>query len=409
LRRLTNTVKDYAWGAASGIPEILGQEPDGTPAAELWVGAHPAAPSQVGDRGLDELIAADPERLLGTECRARFGDRLPFLLKVLSAGTALSIQSHPSRQQALDGFAAEEAAGIPLDAPHRSYRDAWHKPELIHALGDFHALCGFRPRPALLATLERFDAALSRDSATGDARASLAVWRSALGGADEAAALRDAVALVLGDPDRFGRLADALAAALADPSTPPVGTDDESHTGSSTDPVQTLLEVQADFPHDPGVLVAVMLRRVLLRAGESLALESGVVHAYLRGLGVEVMAASDNVLRGGLTGKHIDVPELIRAARFDTRAPEVLAVDERCEVRGSTEDFVLAVLTEVRDRALTRPGPLALLCTSGAFDLDTAADSLRLETGEAVFVGADEPRPSVTGAGGLFIASTALT
>src|SRR5690606_14846432 len=278
LQRLTNTVKDYPWGAPSGIPEILGQEPDGTPAAELWVGAHPAAPSRVGDRGLDDLIAADPERLLGHESRARFGDRLPFLLKVLSARTALSIQSHPSRQQALDGFAAEEAAGIPLDAPHRSYRDAWHKPELIHALGDFHALCGFRPVPAILATIERFEAALSRDGAARDARDALADWRSALTGAEETAALRDAVALVLSSTDRFGSLADALAAALADPATVRVGADDASHAGSSTDPVETLLEVQADFPHDPGVLVTVMLRRVLLRAGESLALDSGVLH-----------------------------------------------------------------------------------------------------------------------------------
>lgn len=408
MRRLTNTVKDYAWGAASGIPEILGQEPDGTPAAELWVGAYPAAPSQVGDRGLDELIAADPERLLGTECRARFGDRLPFLLKVLSVGTALSIQSHPSRQQALDGFAAEEAAGIPLDAPHRSYRDAWHKPELIHALGDFHALCGFRPVPAILATIERFEAALSRDGAARDARDALADWRSALTGAEETAALRDAVALVLSSTDRFGSLADALAAALADPATVRVGADDASHAGSSTDPVETLLEVQADFPHDPGVLVTVMLRRVLLRAGESLALDSGVLHAYLRGLGVEIMAASDNVLRGGLTSKHIDVPELIRAARFDTRAPEVLALDERSEVRGTTDDFILTVLSDVQDRALSRPGPLALLCTSGSFVLDTGEKTLRLEQGEAVFVGADEPRPAVTGGGALYIASAAL-
>jgi mannose-6-phosphate isomerase len=392
LQRLTNTVKDSAWGAISGIPELLGQEPDGTPAAELWVGAHPGAPSRVGDRGLDELIAADPERLLGRESRARFGDRLPFLLKVLSAGTALSIQSHPSLQQALDGFAAEEAAGIPLDAPHRSYRDAWHKPELIHALGDFHALCGFRSVPAILATLERFDAALRRDGATEDVRDALAAWRSALTGAEETTALRDAVALVLGSTDRFGALADALAAALADPASGRVGEDDASHAGSSTDPVETLLE----------------LRRVLLREGESLALDSGVLHAYLKGLGVEIMAASDNVLRGGLTSKHIDVPELIRAARFDTRAPEVLAVDERSEVRGTTDDFVLTVLTEEQGRALTRPGPLALLCTSGSFMLDTGDETLRLEHGEAVFVGADEPRPSVTGAGDLFIASAAL-
>lgn len=408
MQRLTNTVKQYAWGAASGIPEILGREPDGTPAAELWVGAHPGAPSRVDGTGLDELIARDPVRYLGESSIARFGERLPFLLKVLSAGTALSIQSHPSLEQAARGFAAEEAAGIPRDAAHRSYRDEWHKPELIHALGEFHALCGFRPLPAIRATLDRFETALRVSDAPTAPRASLAAWAEALDQPDEAAALRDAVALVLGDPDRFGSLADALADACADRAGR-VGADHPSHAGSSVDPVLTLLEMHADFPHDPGALVAVLLRRYLLRAGESLALESGILHAYLRGVGVEIMSSSDNVLRGGLTRKHTDVPELVRTVRFDTRAPQVVTVDDRSEVRGETDDFVLTVLTEAEDRRLTRPGALTALCTAGTFTLDTGEQSMDLRQGEAVFVAADEARPTVTGTGALFIGSTALT
>lgn len=432
MQRLTNTLKDYAWGSPTGIPEILGLEPDGTPVAELWVGAHPGAPSAVDGRRLDALIADDPARCLGEDSLARFGPRLPFLLKVLSARSPLSIQSHPTREQADAGFAREEAEGIPAGAPHRTYRDPWHKPELLYALEEFHALCGFRPVPAVLATLDRFALALDGPAASeaapasgvsADARAALAEWREALtrpadGTCDDEAVVREAVERILGEPARFGALADALAAAHERPGLRPVAEDDPSHAGSSTDPAVTLQETHADFPHDPGPLVAVMLRRHLLRPGESLAVESGSIHAYLRGMGVEIMAASDNVLRGGLTAKHVDVCELVRTARFDTDAPDLLLPDEDGELRGSSDDFVLTVVTDAADRRLRRSGALTLLCTDGAFTLraEAAAEAaaggdpvtLDLARGEAAWIAADEPRPAVTGAGALFIASTGL-
>lgn len=431
MQRLTNTVKDYAWGSPSGIPEILGNEPGESPVAELWVGAHPGGPSLVDGHGLDALIASDPSRYLGEESVARFGPRLPFLLKILSARTALSIQSHPSREQAQEGFAAETAAGIPVDAPHRNYRDEWHKPELIHALGEFHALCGFRPVPAVLVTLDRFAVALATTGATTVHRDSLDAWRNALttaseavdasaptapeaagsGGAsspDDAAVLRAAVELVLGDPERFGALAEALADALAHPSFERVGPDHPSHDGSSVDPALTLLETHADFPRDAGSLVAVMLRRFLLQAGESLALESGVLHAYMRGLGVEIMASSDNVLRGGLTGKHIDVPELVRTVHFNTCAPRVLPADADSELRGATDDFILTVVHDAEGRALSRPGAFTVLCTEGAFTLSCGDEEMELSRGDSAFIGARETRPAVTGKGALFVASSAL-
>lgn len=419
MQRLTNTRKDYAWGSPTGIPEILGQEPDGTPVAELWVGAHPGAPSTVDGRSLDALIAEDPARFLGEESLARFGPRLPFLLKVLSARSALSIQSHPTREQAETGFAREEAAGIPTDAPHRTYRDSWHKPELLYALGEFHALCGFRPVTAVLATLERFAHALETAEAPAEARDALAAWRDALTRPPrdpraDAVVLRTAVERLLGEPARFGALADALAAALADSALRSAAADDPSHVGSSTDPVHTLQETHADFPHDPGPLVAVMLRRHLLQAGESLVVESGSIHAYLRGMGVEIMASSDNVLRGGLTAKHVDVCELVRTARFDTHAPDLLTPDDAGELRGRTDDFVLTVITEAAGRRLERSGALTLLCTEGAFMLrtegpgDAGSASLELARGDSVWIPADEPRPAVTGIGSLFVASTGL-
>nr|WP_232483618.1 mannose-6-phosphate isomerase, class I [Brevibacterium yomogidense] len=430
---MTNTVKDYAWGSPSGIPEILGNEPDGRPAAELWVGAHPGAPSFVDGRGLDDLIASDPSRYLGEASVARFGPRLPFLLKILSARTALSIQSHPSREQAIAGFAAESAAGIPLDAPHRNYRDEWHKPELLYALGEFHALCGFRPVPAIRATLDRFATALDAAEAASAHRESLAAWRDALDGEAEAgletasdtgpeakteteaeteaeaAVLRRAVEVVLGDPDRFGALADALATALSAPSFPHVAADDPSHEGTSVDPALTLLETHADFPRDAGSLVAVMLRRFLLQAGESLAFDSGILHAYLGGLGAEIMASSDNVLRGGLTGKHIDVPELVRTVHFDTQPPRVLTADDDTELRGATDDFILTVVHDADDQVLPRPGALTALCIDGTFMLRSGDEELEAGRGDSVFIGADEPRPTLTGKGALFVASSALS
>lgn len=419
MQRLTNTRKDYAWGSPTGIPEILGQEPDGTPVAELWVGAHPGAPSTVDGRSLDALIAEDPARFLGEESLALFGPRLPFLLKVLSARSALSIQSHPTREQAAAGFAREEAAGIPTDAPHRTYRDPWHKPELLYALDEFHALCGFRPVPAVLATLERFAHALDSAGAPADAREALAAWQDALtrpprDSCADAVVLRAAVERLLGEPARFGALADALAAALTDSAFWSAAEGDPSRIGSSTDPVRTLQETHADFPHDPGPLVAVMLRRHLLQAGESLVVESGSIHAYLRGMGVEIMASSDNVLRGGLTAKHVDVCELVRTARFDTHAPDLLAPDDAGELRGRTDDFILTVITEAADRFLERPGALTLLCTDGTFTLRaeesgrTGPVSLELGRGDSVWIAADEPRPAVTGTGALFVASTGL-
>ncbi|WP_029089630.1 mannose-6-phosphate isomerase, class I [Brevibacterium album] len=427
MELLEGAVREYAWGSPTGIPEILGSEPDGRPLAELWLGAHPQGAATVvrtaagreAGRGLDALIADDPERLLGREVLERFGPRLPFLLKLLSARTALSIQTHPTLAQARAGFAAEEARGIPRDAPERSYRDEWHKPELVCALSEFHALCGFRPLAAVRATADRL-AAAAGDGLGPELAGALTEWRSSLsaGGRpwptvrDEARILRHSLSLVLSDPGRYGPLADALAAT----EVPEAEAGHPSLAGSCVDPVRTLRETNRDFPGDPGALVALMLMRFLLQPGEALALEAGVLHAYLGGLAVEVMASSDNVLRGGLTAKHIDVDELVATTGSAVAVPHILTADAVGELRGSTDDFVLTVL-DLRDREaaspvtrLTRPGPLVLLCVDGAVTVsaEPAGGSLPLASGQAVFVGADEPRPAVSGTGLVFAASAAL-
>ena len=144
MDRLDNTIRPYAWGSTTAIPALLGVAPSGEPQAEMWMGAHPGAPSRTGRGTLVEVIDADPERELGPAAVAKFGPRLPFLLKILAAGAPLSLQVHPNLAQAKEGYDDEERRGIPFDAPHRNYRDANHKPELICALTEFDGLCGFR-------------------------------------------------------------------------------------------------------------------------------------------------------------------------------------------------------------------------------------------------------------------------
>src|SRR5690625_3136345 len=166
MHRLTNQVRSYAWGSAAAIPRLLGREPDGRPHAELWLGAHHGAPSMVrtadGPIPFGDYISAGPKEILGEWAVRRFGERLPFLLKVLAADAPLSLQAHPDAARARAGFAAEEAEGVPVDAPHRNYRDPYHKPELVLALEPFEALCGFRDPADAHADLQGLDCDLAR-------------------------------------------------------------------------------------------------------------------------------------------------------------------------------------------------------------------------------------------------------
>ncbi|MEV1045396.1 mannose-6-phosphate isomerase, class I [Streptomyces sp. NPDC049916] len=390
MDRLSNTVRPYAWGSTTAIPTLLGREPTGEPQAEMWMGAHPGAPSRIsrttanapGDKELPltEVIAADPEGELGAATVARFGPRLPFLLKLLAAGAPLSLQVHPNLDQARDGYADEEARGIPIDAPHRTYKDANHKPELICALTPFDGLCGFR-RPA--------EAADAMDALGVD---SLKPYVDLLRAQPEEAALREVLTAILGaDPAEMAGTVERAAAAV-------------ERLGGAYAPYARIAH---HFPGDPGVLAAMLLNYVQLQPGEALFLGAGVPHAYLDGLGVEIMANSDNVLRCGLTPKHIDVPELLRIVRFEATDPGVL----RPEAAPSGEElyetpvdeFALSRYTLAAGAGpteLTAPTPQILLCTGGAVQVG----ELSLNPGESVFVPAGEP-VEASGAGTLFRAT----
>ncbi|HEY5832570.1 mannose-6-phosphate isomerase, class I [Streptomyces sp.] len=404
MNRLLNTVRPYAWGSTTALPELLGTLPTGEPQAELWMGAHPGAPSHI-DRGagpvaLDAVIDADPAAELGEAAVKRFGPRLPFLLKVLAAGAPLSVQVHPDLAQARAGFADEEARGIPLDAPHRNYKDANHKPEMIVALSPFDGLCGFR-RPTEAAGL--LDAL---------GVGALAPYADILRAHPEDRALREVLAAVLSaDPEAMAETvyaATEAAARLAATPDTPYAADYAAYAKAAH-----------SFPGDRGVIAAMLLNYVRLQPGEALYLGAGVPHAYLDGLGVEIMANSDNVLRCGLTPKHIDVPELLRIVRFEAGDPGVL----RPEATSGGEELYAAPIDEFRlsryvlaagsgPRTLDQDTPQILLCTSGEAHLrpagadESGAADLTLARGESAYIPAGE-RTQLSGDGTVFRATVA--
>ena len=384
MQRLEGAIRKYDWGSTSSIPSMLGCAEDGKPWAELWLGAHPSAPSMVGETRtpLDELIAADPAAQLGTAVADWFGS-LPFLFKVLAAAAPLSLQAHPSVPQAEAGYAREDAAGVPIDAPNRSFRDRFHKPELICALTDFHALCGFRNPLATLDVLATIDtSALDpiRDrlavSSDVDGLGPLLEYLLTLPAADAAALVAPVVAACrVPGPDRHADVR-AMAAALGE-----------------------------RYPGDAGVVTALLLNLVHLKPGDALFLGAGNLHAYLGGTGVEIMANSDNVLRGGLTTKHIDIPTLLEVV--DARPIEPI-VQRPALVQGIASydtpvpEFLLDRLN--LDGSASVSGPAILLCTDGAVD----AGSFLLERGAAAWLPAGDGIVELRGRGTVYRAGVNL-
>jgi mannose-6-phosphate isomerase len=387
--RLENAVQKYAWGSRSVIPDLLG-EPNtaNEPWAELWIGAHPRSPSRIveGDqrRSLEAAILEAPEELLGAEIAARFGARLPFLLKVLAASAPLSIQCHPNAEEARAGFERENALGIPLDAPNRSYRDASHKPELISALTPITALKGFRKTREIVELLQIFcPSTLEEELRSLSSQGDLARFFSAIMSASN---------------ER--RRATAKEAAERSASN------DSAVAGWVT-------ELYRRYPGDIGVLSPLMLNLVTLSPGEALFLESGELHAYLEGAGVEIMASSDNVLRGGLTEKHIDVPELLRIVRFEAHTPKRLGLEpigalERAYLTPAPE-FSLSVIdlgpSDRYESPKTKSADV-LLVTEGEVVI-SAGSTTALARGQTAFVPAGEPY-ALSGSARVFRATVPL-
>jgi mannose-6-phosphate isomerase len=425
---ISNTPRDYAWGSPTAIADLLGRPASGGPEAELWLGAHPGSPAVIGQpeltggaTNLAEWIDADPASALGAE-RAE-SRRLPFLMKVLAAHSPLSLQAHPSPDRATAGYALENAAGIPVTNADRNYRDPFHKPEIIFALSDtFEALCGFRELSeirSIFAELRALDATMDDPQP-----AALAALENRLVGAD---ALRDVVDWLLrdgrgGDSGEVSWLVERVVA-LAEQAAFLIGGGARVSFAAELASVQTLSNA---YPGDPGIVISLLTNLVSLRRGEVLFLPAGNIHAYLSGLGIEVMAASDNVLRGGLTPKHIDVDELLEVLDFTPLpvpylAPEVQA-DGVAVYRPAVPDFELAHISVPADdpaddagpagvpmRQVTITGPAIAVCTAGRFLVAGAGSSLSLARGEAVYITPDEGTLTFAGSGEVFLATTPTT
>ena len=384
---LDNPVRPYAWGSTTEIPRLLGVEPTGRPQAELWMGAHPAAPSRLRTGGsLLRRIEADPAAELSGPVLRRFGPRLPFLLKIIAAERPLSLQAHPGREQARAGYADEQARGVPLDSPERSYVDPHHKPELVCALTPFEALCGFRAIPQTLELLSGLDTPV------------LGKYVAALRARPDRDGLREVVTGLLTVPaDRRKRLVDSVVAACAaDPSTPEL---------------RTAVELGEAYPGDPGVIIALLLNRLRLAPGEAMFLAAGNMHCYLRGTAVEVLANSDNVLRGGLTPKHVDVPELLRVVDVTDGPPPVLvptpAGPGRLDYTPPVPDFRLESYGLGGAVPLDATGPRIALTVEGEAVLRAGGSTLTLPRGASAWLPAGLAA-TVEGSGRLLVATTNL-
>ncbi|MFJ4186876.1 mannose-6-phosphate isomerase, class I [Kitasatospora sp. NPDC089509] len=384
---LDNPVRHYPWGSPTAIPALTGTAPDGTPQAELWLGAHPSAPSRMAGRRLDDLIAADPDALLGPDTVRRFGPTLPFLFKVLAADRALSLQVHPTRAQAEAGYAEEQARGIPLDAPERVFKDRSAKPELLVALGDFEALCGFRPTAGTARLL--------------DSLGVLAPWAAALRGRPAEAVLPALLRQALAAGAR--QVADVAGALRREAAT------GGRYAGSCAG----YARLAEEHPGDPGLLAALLLNHVRLTAGQALYLDAGVPHAYLRGTGVELMANSDNVLRCGLTDKHVDVPGLLAVTTFRAAEPAVLSARPlnpvEAEFPTPAEEFRLSrIQLPTGAGRIELPTPQILLCVAGHARLRAPGHpALDLPRGAAAYLPPGAGPVELTGPGArLFRATT---
>lgn len=380
MRRLQHTTRDYDWGSPDDIPRFMGEAADGRPVAEVWMGTHPSGPSTV-DTG-DGPVAL-----------SEVAGELPFMLKVLAASRPLSIQVHPNSQQAADGFVTEEAAGIPIDAPNRVYRDPHHKPEMVYALTTFDTLVGFRPTAEILRVLSSIDSPLARSlSDSLDARPGFE-------------SIVRVVGTLLEDKPDVAEI-DRLVASCRDLTEQGIDVKRAYMTAA---------EIAEHHPGDVGIVVSLLLNRLTLQPGEAAFLGPGIIHAHLSGMCLEVMASSDNVLRAGLTSKHLDPPGLLGSldrgrSRLARVAPEPFGFSTDV-FSPAVEEFALAVTQCSRaepDGVVLPDAPRRIvLCTGGVVELANAhGERVRMRRGESVYADESDGTLRVIGTGELAQAYT---
>ena len=384
MQKLINSVQNYAWGSKTALTELYGMaNPEGLPMAELWMGAHPKSSSKITDshggvQSLRDVIDADKTTLLGANVATRFGE-LPYLFKVLCAAQPLSIQVHPSKKAAEVGFAKENAAGIPLDAAERNYKDPNHKPELVFALTPFLAMNAFREFAEIASLLQP----------VADANPAIGEF-IAQPTSERLSALFAGLLNMQGDEKAHAL--NVLRAAL------------ENQQGPAWDAIRLIAEF---YPDDSGLFSPLLLNIVQLNPGEAMFLYAETPHAYLRGTGLEVMANSDNVLRAGLTPKYIDIPELVANVKFTAKPANELLTQpaqhgEALEFPIPVEDFAFSLhALSASEATLTQDGAAILFCVDGESVLSKNDQRLVLKPGESAFVAANESPVQVSGSGRL--------
>lgn len=381
--KLHNALQNYAWGSTHALTDLYGIEnPSQQPMAELWMGAHPKSSSALlidGERrSLREAIAADKTGMLGEKVAARFGE-LPFLFKVLCAAQPLSIQVHPGKAAAEAGFARENAAGVPLNAPERNYKDANHKPELVYALTPFQAINGFRTLREIVSLLQ------------------------------PVAGAHPAIAHFLQQPDEqhLATLFSTLLSLRGEEKARAIDLLTATLQSRSGEPWESIRRIAAFWPDDSGLFSPLLLNVIELQPGEAMFLFAETPHAYLHGVALEVMANSDNVLRAGLTPKHIDVPELMANVKFTPRAGDTLLTTpvrngDELQFPVPVEDFAFSVhLLNEAPATLDQQSAAILFCIEGKAQLAHGAQRLTLNPGESCFVAAGESPVTVEGEGRL--------
>ncbi len=383
---LQNTVLHYAWGSPTSLPQLLGKEnPSGRPWAELWMGAHPKAPSLVNCDGrwvsLKDLIEQHPQDMLGHRAAARFKNTLPYLLKVLAVAKPLSIQAHPSLEQAKAGFERENKQGIALNASQRNFKDENHKPECICAMSEFYALCGFRNITDIVAMMSA-----SCPQGLADELKNLKK------NSDSSGLKTFFIALMNMDSRRRKRVIDEALQNI--------------DKFSDQRLKHWIKKLATEYPTDIGILSPIFLNLICLEPGQALFLPAGELHAYLEGLGIELMANSDNVLRGGLTVKHIDISQLVNVIQFRPRTVDILSAaatggNEKIYYNPS-EEFILSSIC-IAGQSCYESSPSRsieiLLCTDGKASVKDygAKHIFEIEKGDSVIVPAAVKHYTISG------------
>ncbi|MDE5206452.1 mannose-6-phosphate isomerase [Citrobacter amalonaticus] len=382
MQKLINSVQNYAWGSKTALTELYGQaNPQQLPMAELWMGAHPKSSSKVEDASgqvvsLRDVIDGNQSALLGDAVAKRFGE-LPFLFKVLCAAQPLSIQVHPNKRNSEIGFAKENAAGIPMDAAERNYKDPNHKPELVFALTPFLAMNAFREFSEIVSLLQ------------------------------PVAGAHTAIAHFLEQPnaERLSQLFAGLLNMQGEEKSRALAILKAALETQQGEPWQTIRLIAAFYPDDSGLFSPLLLNVVKLNPGEAMFLFAETPHAYLQGVALEVMANSDNVLRAGLTPKYIDIPELVANVKFEAKpANQLLTTPVK---NGAELDFPIPVDDfafslhdlSAQETTIDQQSAAILFCVEGEAILSKGEQRLVLKPGESAFISAEESPVSVSGVG----------